>query len=297
MENRRVIALGFFDGVHRGHAALLDRARRAADELGVPAAVLTFDLHPDALVLGKKPELINSMEDREDLLLGQFGMDELLVMHFTDHVRHMPWRSFVEDYLIREHGAAHLVCGHDFRFGENGEGTAALLAERCGEKGVGCDIIPAVTMDGVLISSTYIRSLLAEGDLERANRFLGHPHLLSGTVCRGRQLGASIGIPTANISIPAGVLTPALGVYASRVTLPDGTTRTAVTNIGTRPTADNGSDVTVESWLQDFAGDLYGSRIRLELFRRLRPERRFDSLEELAAEIRRNAEEARVLLS
>ena len=295
METRRVIALGFFDGVHTGHAVLMNRARHAADQLGAAAAVLTFDLHPDALVLGTQQSLINSMADREKLITDCFGMDEMLVIHFTKAVQEMPWQAFVDDYLVREHGAVHLVCGHDFRFGYRGEGNALLLQERCRALGLGCDVIPAVTVDNVLVSSTYIRQLIGEGDIRQANRFLGHPHRLSGRVIRGRQVGRTIGIPTANLTIPQGVLSPARGVYAAWVTV-DGARYAAVTNVGTRPTLQNGEDLTVESWLLDFDGDLYDREVLVEFMDFIRPERAFPSVEALREEILQNARQARELL-
>ena len=296
METKRVIALGFFDGVHTGHAVLMQRARSEADKLGVRASVLTFDLHPDTLIRGQALPLINSLSDRQALITDVYHMDEMLVIHFTRAVQEQPWQEFVDEYLVRDHGAVHLVCGHDFRFGFRGEGTAELLRERCRSLGVGCDVIPAVTMDGVLVSSTYIRKLLLAGDVDRANRFLGHPHRLSGIVEHGRHLGTTIGTPTANLTVPDGVLCPAYGVYAARVTLPDGSKWPAVTNVGVRPTVDENGGVTVESWLLGFDGDLYGQTILVEFFSRLRGEQKFPSLEALQAEILKNADQALALL-
>ena len=296
METKRVIALGFFDGVHTGHAVLMQRARSAADQLGVRASVLTFDLHPDTLIRGEALPLINSRADRQALITQVYHMDEMLVIHFTKAVQEQPWQDFVDTYLVRDHGAVHLVCGHDFRFGYRGEGTAQLLLQRCRALGIGCDVIPAVTMDGVLVSSTYIRKLLQAGDMDQANRFLGHPHRLSGVVEHGRHLGTTIGTPTANLTIPQGVLCPAYGVYAARVTLPDGSKWPAVTNVGVRPTVDENGGVTVESWLLGFDGDLYGQTILVEFFSRLRGEQKFPSLEALQEEIHKNARQALDLL-
>ena len=296
METKRVIALGFFDGVHTGHAVLMQRARSAADRLGVRASVLTFDLHPDTLIRGEALPLINSLADRQALITQVYHMDEMLVIHFTKAVQEQPWQEFVDSYLVRDQGAVHLVCGHDFRFGYQGKGTAQLLRERCRALGIGCDVIPAVTMDGVLVSSTYIRKLLQAGDMDQANRFLGHPHRLSGIVEHGRHLGTTIGTPTANLTIPQGVLCPAYGVYAARVTLADGSKWPAVTNVGVRPTVDENGGVTVESWLLGFDGDLYGQTILVEFFSRLRGEQKFPSLEALQEEIHKNARQALDLL-
>lgn len=289
----RVIALGFFDGVHIGHAALLARARERADALGASAAALTFDRHPDELVTGKPVPLINSRADREWLLREKFHMDEVLLLHFDRETMHMPWRSFAEDYLIGKLGASHLVCGHDFRFGDRGEGNPERLSALCAGLGVGCDVVGRVELDGRTVSSTYIRQLLSSGDVEQAARYLGHPHLLSGTVVPGKQLGRTIGIPTANIYAPDGVLLPRFGVYAARVTLPDGRAYPAVTNVGVRPTVEDQTGITVEPWLLGFDGDLYGRRIRVEFFRYLRGETKFPDLAALRAAILKNAAETR----
>ena len=155
------------------------------------------------------------------------------------------------------------------------------------------DIIPEVTVGGITVSSTYIRRLVSLGQVERAMEYLGHPHILTQTVRHGRRIGHTIGIPTVNLVPPPHVLVPVDGVYIARVCLMDGSSYAAVTNVGTRPTVNNGSDLTVESWMLDFDGDLYGQSIRVEFYKRLRDEIRFDSLDALKAEIRRNADDAR----
>lgn len=289
---RRVIALGFFDGVHIGHAALLERAKLRAKELGVPAAALTFDLHPDTLVFGTPVPLINSREDREWLLRTQFGMDEVLILHFDRETMRMPWQDFVRRYLVESLGAVHLVCGHDFRFGDRGEGNPDRLKALCAELGVGCDVIECVTLDGETVSSTRIRELITDGELEQANRFLGHAHVLSGVVVPGKQLGRTIGIPTANIYAPEGVLLPRFGVYATKVDVGSGV-YLAVTNVGIRPTVDDQTGITVEPWILGFDEDLYGKTIRVEFYRYLRGEAKFDGLEALRAEILHNAVQTR----
>lgn len=292
MEHNRVIALGFFDGVHRGHGALLARCRQRADERGCRAAVMTFDLHPDTLVTGQDMGLLSSPEDRADLMRRLYGIDDVLVCHFDRTMMEMPWQAFVEDYLFGKLDAAAVVCGHDFRFGYRGEGNPQRLAEVCAQLGMGCDVIGKVEYDGVTVSSTYIRSLIETGDMARANAFLGHRHTLSGEVVHGRQLGRRMGTPTANLLLPAHVLAPAFGVYAAEVFTAGGVYM-AVTNVGVRPTVGGGDVVTVEPWLLDFDGDLYGQTIRVEFCQFLRPERKFDSLEQLQSAILENADQTR----
>ena len=175
---KRVIALGFFDGVHLGHGALLRRVGGKALELGAVPAAVTFDTHPENLIL-KTPAvpLLSSPLDRAELLRRCYGIREVIVAHFDERMMHMPWREFVTDYLAAEHGAVHLVAGHDFHFGYKGEGNPERLRELCGQLGIGCDIIPKVEKDHITVSSTYIRTLIAQGEMERAMEFLGHPHL------------------------------------------------------------------------------------------------------------------------
>ena len=294
MDNqRRVIALGFFDGVHLGHGALLRRVAEAAGAENARSCAFTFDHSPAAALTGKAVPLLTGVEDRRRLMEELYGIRELIVAPFS-LMRDMDWQGFVTDYLQKELGVIHAVAGHDFRFGRGGEGNPQRLAELCAKLGIGCDIIPKVEVDSITVSSTHIRALVAEGKMEEAARFLGHPHVLSGTVVHGNELGRTLGTPTANLPVPAGIVVPAFGVYASRVILPDGEARSAVTNVGVRPTVNRGGlGVTVEPWILDYRGDLYGKTICLELYKRLRPERRFDSVDELRTAILRNAEETR----
>ena len=289
----RVIALGFFDGVHLGHGALLKRTVEEARRRGVKASVFTFDRPPKEVVTGIPCPLINSAEDRISLARRLYGIDEVIVAQFDRTMMSTPWDAFVTDLLADRFHAVHLVAGHDHRFGHKNQGTPALLAEKCRELGLDCDIIPKVELDGVTVSSTHIRGLLEAGDMETAARFLGHPHVLTREVRHGRRIGRTIGIPTINLTLPEGVLSPAHGVYVTRAVLRDGRSFAAVTNVGTRPTVHNGTDVTVESFLLDFDGDLYGQQVRLEFQRRLRGEIPFPSLDDLRNQIARDAEAAR----
>lgn len=289
MKEKTIYALGFFDGVHVGHQALLAACRQLADSMGAKAGVVTFTSHPDSLVLGSTPALINTQADR-NRLLRQYHMDAVVELPFDKAMMTMPWQDFFR--LLAEHyGAAGLVCGADFRFGYRGEGNSEKLRAACAEAGLACLVVPQQRMDGTVVSSTHIRHLLEHGNMAEAVRFLGHPHLLSGQVIAGRQLGRTIGIPTANLALPEGVVCPQYGVYACRAQV-DGARYLAVTNIGTRPTV-NGHHVTVEPWLLDFAGDLYGKTLTLEFYEFLRPEQKFASLEELRAEIQKNAAQTR----
>ena len=292
-KTQRVIALGFFDGVHLGHAALLRRAVEAAAERGAAPAVFTFDRPPKEVVTGVPCPLINSPEDRRELVSRLYGIREVIMAPFDREMMTTSWEDFITEILVGRYHAVHLVAGHDHRFGHKNAGTPELLRAKCAQLGIGCDIIPKVEVGGITVSSTYIRRLLELGQVERAAQFLGHPHTLTGTVRHGRGVGASRLFPTANLVIPPHVLVPSHGVYVTRVYLPDGTDYAAVTNVGTRPTLDNGADVTVEACILDFQGDLYGRTLRLEFCRHLRHEMRFDSLDALRDRIAADAETTR----
>ena len=286
--NKTIFALGFFDGVHLGHRALLTQCRRLAQEQHCDAGAVTFGSHPDALVFGSAPVLINTPSDRERLL--RRDMDRVVTLPFDEKMHNTGWEDFL-NLLRRDYGGAGFVCGDDFRFGSHGTGNGKLLAEYCKRENLPYAVVPEQTVHGTRVSSTYIRTLLEDGDMEEAAAFLGHPHILTGKVIHGHQLGRTLGIPTANLPLPPGLAVPKFGVYACLVEL-EGKPYPAVTNIGTRPTV-NGTGITVEPWLLDYQGDLYGREITLEFYKFLRPERKFPSLEALQAEIHHNAEQTR----
>ena len=289
---KRAIALGFFDGVHIGHGALLNKTKERARECGAEPSVLSFDVHPDKLVFGKDVPLINSALGREEIIRRCYGIDDVVFIHFDRHTMCMPWQEFA-DTLIRELGLVWIVVGHDFCFGYRGEGTAGKLREYCAGRNIGCDIIEPVCLDGRIVSSTYIRTLIAEGDMEQAARFLGHPHTLQDTVRSGYHLGTKLGAPTINMSFPEGVIVPRHGVYAAKVFLEDGSEHIAVANIGVRPTVSEEQHVNVETHLIAFSGNLYGRQARVEFYKFLRPEQKFPSYEALSRQIRQDADTAR----
>lgn len=292
VNNKRTVAIGFFDGIHVGHAALLNKTKERADEIGATPSVLTFDVHPDSLVFNKDVPLINSPNGRESIIQREFGIDNVVFIHFNQKVMHMDWKEFVDE-IIRELSVAWIVVGHDFCFGYKGMGTAERLKEYCKELGIGCDIIPAVCRDGMTVSSTIIRKLIENGEIEKANEYLGHAHTLEDTVRSGYHLGSKMGAPTINMRLPEGVLVPKFGVYATKVFLDDGTEHIAVTNVGVRPTFSDDNVVSVESYIIGFSGNLYDRHVRLEFHSFLRPERKFDTQEELSEQIKTDAANAK----
>ena len=279
-----VIALGFFDGVHLGHGDLLSKTAAVAAANGWRSAALTFDRSP-----GKDGRLLTTVEDRVRLIRSLYGIDEVVVLPFTEEFMHLPWDAFLEA-LVRDYGASHLVCGWDYRFGYRGRGTPAMLGQWCQTAGLGCDVIEPRVIDGVTVSSTHLKTLIETGQTESAIRFYGHPHTLTGVVRPGRHLGHTLGFPTANLLPPPELVLPMDGVYAVCGTV-EGRTYSGVCNVGTNPTV-GGSRRTVETWLADFEGDLYGKTLTVEFHRFLRAEQRFPDLAALRLQVERDRTEA-----
>lgn len=293
---KRAIALGYFDGVHMGHRALMERAVQRAQEIGGTSAVFTFDQHPSTVVTGRPVPLLTADSYRREEIKRLGGVDEVIFGHFDEHLRTMDWRDFIHELLIGQFHAGYIISGHNNRFGYMGRGTAEGMAEECAKAGVGYDCIPDIKIDGIVVSSTYIRQLVSLGDMERAARFLGHPYTVTGVVAHGRKVGRTYGVPTVNLPLPREMALPPYGVYASRV-LVDGQAYLAATNIGVKPTFVDGGAPTIEPHLLDFAGDLYGKRIHVELHRFLRPERAFPSVEALHAAIEENVRQTRAFFA
>ena len=291
-ENRAVIALGFFDGVHRGHAELIKVAKRRAEELSAIPAVLSFDVSPESIITGNSVPLIGSTNTRTDIVKRIYGIDKVIIYHFDKDTMAMPWKSFINS-LIEKYTAVHLVIGHDFHCGHKGEGNPNRISDYCKEIGIGCDVIPKFTLDGITVSSTYIRELISSGEIERANYFLGHPYIFAGIVRDGRKVGRKLGTPTINLAgDDKSLVLPAKGVYATKV-LFDNEERPAVTNVGIRPTFGESEEMTVETYILDFNGDLYEKYVRVEFYKYLRPEKKFQSPEELSTQIADDINKAR----
>ena len=288
---KRIFALGFFDGVHLGHQELLTQCVRLAEQRNCEAAAITFDRHPQSLFLNTPPMLISTLPARLELLK-RYGIEYIETFPVTKETMATPWQEFLE--LLVRRGAAGFVCGRDFRFGHRGQGNSGNLQAFCEARGMPCIIVEEQALDGIRISSTYIRRQIEEGDMATAVRFLGHPYVLTGTVVPGKQLGRRLGIPTANLRLPEEAAVPKFGVYACRCIIDD-EAYPAVTNVGTRPTVE-GRGITVEPWILDYSGALYGRDITLEFYRFLRREQKFPDLDALKTQIREDAEMTREYL-
>ena len=275
------LALGAFDGLHRGHMAVVRESMKSPFLSGA----LTFTGSPQG-----SPALLTNEEKEE--LLRQEGVDRLYALAFSQ-VKDIPAEEFFWETLQKRCNAKKLCCGEDFRFGQGAKGDIALLRTLCKEAGTELCIVPAVTENGEKISSTRIRAAVRKGDIPTVNRLLGRPFGFSAEVIHGNHLGRELGFPTVNQPLPEHFSLPPFGVYASHIEI-SGVKKFGVTNIGKKPTV--GSDrVLAETWILDFSGDLYAKKIRLSLLEFIRPERKFDSLEELKAEVLRNGEQARAI--
>lgn len=292
--NKTVIALGFFDGVHKGHAQLINMAKNRAAEIGAEPAVLSFDVSPESVVTGCQVPLIGSMETRADIIRRIYGIERVIFFHFDKTTMAMQWRDFINS-LVNEFAAVHFVIGHDFHCGFKGEGNPERISAYCAQIGIGCDVIPKFTLDGITVSSTYIRGLIAGGEIDRANYFLGHPYIFAGTVTSGHKVGRSLGTPTINLKSTPDLVLPANGVYATRVLI-GGAGMPSVTNVGVRPTFGDEDEVCVETFILGYSGNLYGQYVTVEFYKFLRAERKFDSPEQLRQQIERDAQAAREAL-
>lgn len=280
-----VWVLGFFDGVHRGHSALIDAAREMAGESGY-VGVWTF------CTLPKAKELLTTPDERE-VLLRAAGADAVYFADFAA-VHAMDGRAFFREELCAKLHPAGLVCGFNFRFGYRGSAGANELAHWGREAGIPVRVLSAAESDGCVISSTWIRQLVAEGDVERAAELLTQPYTICGVVEHGKHLGHTLGFPTVNLRLTPGKVAPKSGIYAAMVRYPDGDTmrtQPGVCNIGSRPTVNTDThDVTVETYILNCRTDLYGAEIAVMLHRYLRGEIRFPDLAALSAQIGRDAE-------
>lgn len=296
--NPCVLVLGMFDGVHRGHQALLMRGDELAQEMHFPLCVLSFEPHPlQVLAPEKAPALLNTLPEKARIMQS-FGVDVLSITTF-DHSRA---EQSPEDFMaemVETYAPVVVVCGFNFTFGRGGKGNGWMLREYGKKHGFRTVVVPEVIVEGATVSSTRIRGLLAQGDIPLVNRQLGQAYTLSGRVETGKQLGRTMGFPTANVKVSKHKALPAFGVYDCWLETAEGGYYPAVVNVGRHPTLPEGS-VTVEAHVLTDGGealDLYGKHVRLSFLRFQRAETRFESKEALQAQINRDVEEARAYFS
>jgi riboflavin kinase/FMN adenylyltransferase len=274
-ERPRSVAIGTFDGVHRGHREVI----------GDSDTVLTFDPHPMSVIRPEAaPKLLTPFELKRELI-AELGVEELVVIPFDAEFASRSARSFVDDVLVGSLGAGRVSVGENFRFGHGAEGDAALLRSQSAFE---TRVVPLVEVEGETVSSSHIRGLVAAGEVDQAARFLGRPFLFQGEVVDGDRRGRDLGMPTANLVPDDLIVTPGHGVYAA---LAHG--HAAAVNVGVRPTFETGRGLLVEAHLIDFDGDLYGQQLRIAFLERLRGERRFDSVDALVEQMHLDVGQAR----
>lgn len=291
-----VVSIGFFDGVHRGHRAIIGQAVDHAVTHGLRSVAVTFDRHPLQIVRPDSVPPLLMTTDRRARTLSETGVDLVVVLTFDERLRMLSPEAFVEQVLRSSLDARHLVVGHNFRFGHRAAGDVALLEQIGRREGFEVDGVDLVASDGEPISSTRIRTALAAGDVVTAARLLGQPFTIDGRVVHGDHRGHSLGYPTANLAVEAGCVIPATGVYAGVLTHPDGRALPSVTSIGTNPQFD-GTTLRVESYVLDFDEELYGMDVAVDVRHRLRDQQRFPDTDALTAAMAGDVREARRVLA
>jgi riboflavin kinase/FMN adenylyltransferase len=286
-----VLTLGVFDGLHLGHQLILSRVVERARALGAVPTVLTFDPHPRAVLHPESaPPLLQTFDQKVEAF-GVLGIEQAIVVRFTREFAEVRAEEFLRDVVYERLQAREVYLGRGFAFGRGREGDIELLRRVSRELGFFADEAPEVRLRGQRISSSRIRELLAEGRVGIARRMLGRPYGVEGRVVRGAERGRTIGFPTANLQ-PRNRVIPRVGVYVT-ATLIEGAWRRSVTNVGVRPTFENEAEPSIETFVMDWGGDLYGDVVRVRFLRRLRDERRFASVEELKRQIAQDAARAR----
>lgn len=283
MRNKTVIALGMFDGIHLGHRKLISLAAEIALKNAALPMLYTFSNHPSAVLGGKNGMLMTAAEREEEML--ELGIKKVVMREFTAEFASIEPMEFVRR-ISEEYDPYALVVGFNYRFGSKAKGDVELLRQLSAKYGYKVEEVPAVTLDGETVSSTCIKRLLTEGETEKANGMLFKPYRVSGRICSGRKIGREIGFPTANLSDYGEKLVPKSGVYISRITL-DGMSYKSVTNIGRNPTVE-GREVTIETHIPDFSGDIYEKHAEIAFLSYLREEKKFSDRRELSEQIARD---------
>lgn len=285
-----VVALGCFDGVHIGHAQVISHAKKIADERALPLTVWSFAEPPKNYFAPDSVPLLTKIPEKR-ALMRKLSVDRFFCFPFDEKIASMPPEKFFFDILLKKIGAVHIVCGFNFNFGAKGAGNIALLEKLCSENGIGLSVLDAVTLDGVSVSSSAIRKAILEGDMEFATKLLGRPYSLRERVVNGQHLARRLGFSTANQIFPSKKAVLRYGVYHVRVKVGKKTLN-GISNVGMRPTV-NGSLLCAETHIFDFEGDLYGKFITVEFLEFIRPEQKFESLEALETQIKKDIEYVR----
>jgi riboflavin kinase/FMN adenylyltransferase len=289
---RTTVAMGSFDGMHKGHVRLIGRAVAGAAQSGLKSAVFTFSNHPKNALAGSI--VVRNIQYPEDkaAMIEALGVDYLFSLPFTEQICRMRREAFAEELLCGVFRMAEAFCGFNFHYGYRAEGDAESLRASGARLGFPVHVMEAVRADGELVSSSLIRSLIAEGRVEECSRFLGRNYSVKGEVIEGNRIGKSLGFPTLNMRMDPCMAAPAHGVYVTEC-VTEGLRRAGVTNVGVRPTVEEEGRRLIETHLFDFDGDLYGRPVRVSFLKKLRDERRFENVESLARQINEDCQNAR----
>lgn len=288
--DKYAVALGCFDGVHIGHTRLIDVAHKIACQTVVKLAVFSFDEPPKNHFKPGSAPILTTVEEKQSIMVSK-GVDLFVSVPFDDSIANLSSDKFFNDILLSHFNPAHVICGFNYRFGKNAEGSLSVMRSLCEENNIGFTSIPPVIIDGITVSSSEIRRLLAEGNVSRAAVLLGRPYAINGAVINGQHLGRTLGFPTLNQVINPSSAILRNGVYVSTVQS-DCHVFGAITNVGTRPTVD-GKTLCAETHIFNFDGNLYGKNVRVELLEFLRPEKKFDSIEELSEQVHKDIDSAK----
>jgi riboflavin kinase / FMN adenylyltransferase len=294
---KRVVTIGTYDGVHKGHSNLLNTINSISEKENLESVLVTFEPHPRTVVSSDfKLKILTTLDEKKEVL-EKYGIDNLLVINFTEEFRNLNAEEFIEKLIIPKLNPAHFVIGHDHKFGRDRKGDGDFLSELGAKYGFSVRVVPEVKQDDVTISSTLIRNSLLNGNLEEANFYLDRNYTLTGNVVEGAGRGRLIGFPTANV-IPSdeNKLIPAEGVYAVKIHL-NGSEYSGILNIGKRPTFEENNEPVIEAHLFNFKDEIYSETLTLEFIARIREEKKFSSKEALIEQINKDIEETKLKLT
>ena len=288
-----VVALGCFDGVHKGHMAVINTAKDISEKTGLPLDILTFEIPPKSFFSKDGVPLITATGEKLRIF-ESLGAENTLCLPASSDIFSISPKDFIQKILIDGMKARHLVCGFDYTFGKGGKGNTELLIKECASRGVRVSIVPKYEENGVTVSSTLIREAVVNGRIEKANEYLGRAFSLTARVVDGQHLARKLGFPTVNMIPEKNILLPKNGVYVTRMIL-EGQEKYGITNVGLRPTV-NTDILCAETHIFDYCGDLYGKELKIEFLRYLREETKFSDIEALASRVREDISTAKEIL-
>ena len=287
-----VVALGNFDGVYRGHQEIISRTVKEAASAGLKSGVFTFSNHTSSVLKNVPPVKNILYPDQKISILEEMGVDYMFNIPFTEEILRMNPEEFIDRILVDKFNIREAYCGFNYTFGYKASGTAEVLMHEGLKRGFGIHVQEPYVIDGIVVSSTYIRQLIEEGRMEECTKFMGRMYAIDGEIVMGNKLGRTFGFPTCNTIVDETMITPPNGVYITTCTI-DGVKRPSVTNVGVKPTIGK-YEKNIETHIFDFNEDVYGKRIRVDFIKHTRPEKKFDGLDDLKKQIQSDCIEARV---